>query len=171
MKFVGAVMSLGAGLALGREGPSVQMGGSVGAMWAGLSRRPEGAHALMAAGAAAGLAAAFNAPLSGAVFILEEMRPQFRFGFVSFHAVLVASVVADVVTRSFIGQAPMLDTSQFGTPALASLPLFMAFGLLIGVVGVFFSRTLLMLVDRVKVLGEWPAVWLSPERWARASRA
>src|SRR6516165_1985025 len=74
VKFVGGVLAIGAGLALGREGPSVQMGASVAHLVGTLFRRdwPD-CRVLLAAGAGAGLATAFNAPIAGAVFVLEEL--------------------------------------------------------------------------------------------------
>ncbi|EPC55986.1 chloride channel protein, partial [Lacticaseibacillus paracasei subsp. paracasei Lpp37] len=73
-KFVGGVLALGPGLFLGREGPSIQLGASVGQGLAarfklsGTDRR-----LLIASGSAAGLAAAFNAPIAGTLFVLEEV--------------------------------------------------------------------------------------------------
>ena len=69
VKFVGGVLGIGGGLALGREGPTVQMGGAVGQMVGGWFRcTPRERLTLIAAGAGAGLSAAFNAPLAGLVF-------------------------------------------------------------------------------------------------------
>ena len=71
VKFVGGVLGIGGGLALGREGPTVQMGGAVGQMVGGWFRcTPRERLTLIAAGAGAGLSAAFNAPLAGLVFVL-----------------------------------------------------------------------------------------------------
>ncbi|WP_348265755.1 chloride channel protein, partial [Salmonella enterica] len=69
----------GAGMVLGREGPTVQMGGNLGRMVLDVfpMRSAEARHTLVATGAAAGVSAAFNAPLAGIVFIIEEMRRQF----------------------------------------------------------------------------------------------
>src|SRR5215467_9356399 len=74
VKFVGGVLAIGSGLALGREGPSVQMGASLSHLVAVAFRRnwPD-CRALMAAGAGAGLATAFNAPMATAIFVLEEL--------------------------------------------------------------------------------------------------
>ena len=78
VKFVGGVLGIGAGLALGREGPSVQMGAGLANAIAGFFRRNKAdVKALLAAGAGAGLATAFNAPVAGAVFILEEVVRRF----------------------------------------------------------------------------------------------
>ncbi|WP_244664680.1 chloride channel protein [Candidatus Symbiopectobacterium sp. 'North America'] len=73
VKFFGGLGTLGAGMVLGREGPTVQLGGNVGGMIADLlsAKRADVRHSLLATGAAAGLSAAFNAPLTGIVLVLE----------------------------------------------------------------------------------------------------
>ena len=79
VKFVGGLLAIGSGLALGREGPSVQMGASIAHIAATLSQRCwADSRVLMAAGAGAGLATAFNAPIAGAVFVLEELVQRFE---------------------------------------------------------------------------------------------
>ncbi len=78
VKFVGGTLAIGAGLPLGREGPLVQMGASVAHLVATVTRRTKLDHRILcAAGAGAGLAAAFNAPLAGGVFVLEELVKRF----------------------------------------------------------------------------------------------
>ena len=75
VKFVGGVLAIGTGLVLGREGPTVHMGGASGMGVARLFGCSRGEiNTLVAAGAGAGLAAAFNAPLAGLIFVIEEMR-------------------------------------------------------------------------------------------------
>src|SRR5262249_35709150 len=74
VKFLGGSLAIGSGLALGREGPSVQMGASISHLLGQVFRRNQAdCLVLLAAGAGAGLATAFNAPLAGAVFVLEEL--------------------------------------------------------------------------------------------------
>ena len=74
VKFVGGVLAIGSGLALGREGPTVQMSATLGHLVGKVFRRgwPD-CRVLLAAGAGAGLATAFNAPIAGAIFVLEEL--------------------------------------------------------------------------------------------------
>src|ERR1700744_3624378 len=77
-KYVGGLLSIGSGMALGREGPSVQMGGTAAVIVATLTRRNlTDLRVLVAGGAAAGLATAFNAPIAGGVFVLEELVKRF----------------------------------------------------------------------------------------------
>jgi CIC family chloride channel protein len=78
VKFFGGLLAIGAGLMLGREGPSVQMGANIGALFGKkFCLEKTDLLTLMAAGAGAGLAASFNAPIAGAVFVLEELVRRF----------------------------------------------------------------------------------------------
>ena len=78
VKFFGGALAIGAGLALGREGPTVQMGASIADLLSkGMKVSARERRTLLAAGAGAGLAAAFNAPLAGLVFVLEEVSARF----------------------------------------------------------------------------------------------
>ncbi|GAA4008799.1 H(+)/Cl(-) exchange transporter ClcA [Deinococcus rubellus] len=148
IKFVGGLAAMGSGLPLGREGPSVQMGGSLGAAVAQLTHaRPQRRLTLIAAGAGAGLAAAFNAPLAGVTFVLEELQRDFTP--MVFTAALIACTVADTVTRSLAGQTPVFTLPFFAAPRLAALPLFLLLGLLCGLAGVVFNRSLLRSLDLV----------------------
>lgn len=154
VKFVGGLLSLGSGMVVGREGPTVQMGAHLGAMARELLRLPrDAAHALIAAGSAAGLTAAFNAPLSGVLFVIEEMRPRFRYGFLSFQAVLVASACSDVTTRFITNQDPVFRFAAFPPPAVQRLWLFPLFGVVMGVVGVVFNRGLMGTLEGLDRLG------------------
>lgn len=149
IKFLGGVFSIGGGMVLGREGPTIQMGASVGKMLSdmfNLSDR-QVRHSLVAAGAGAGLAAAFNAPLAGILFVVEEMRRQFRFNFVSFHCVAIAAAASDIMVRCISGPAPDIPMRLFPMPDLAALPLFLVFGACIGVIGFFFNHMLIATLD------------------------
>lgn len=145
-KFVGGVLALGSGLALGREGPTVQMGGSVGAGIAGfLKAGTQERLTLIAAGAGAGLAAAFNAPLAGLVFVLEELQRDFRPSV--FAAAFVAAAAADVVSRLFSGQLPVFAAPAYPAPALALLPVFALLGIVSGLLGVVFNRGVILALN------------------------
>lgn len=142
VKFFGGVIAIGSGLTLGREGPTVQMGGAVGAAisgWLKVSERER--LTLISAGGGAGLAAAFNAPLSGLIFVLEEVRRDFQP--IVFGAAFVAAVVADIITRLGSGQFPVFTVPSYPMPPLASLPVFALLGIVTGSFGVLFNRGLL----------------------------
>ncbi|MFN3651176.1 MAG: H(+)/Cl(-) exchange transporter ClcA [Armatimonadota bacterium] len=142
VKFLGGVTAIGGGLVLGREGPTVQMGGAAGqavAQW--FRSTPRERQTLVAAGAGAGLAAAFNAPLAGLVFVLEELQRDFSAGV--FTAAFVAAVTADIVARGLLGQLPVFHVTAYPIPPLASIPAFLVLGAVAGVLGVLFNRMLL----------------------------
>ena len=140
-KFVGGVFALGSGMVLGREGPTLQMGGAVGTGVARLLKLPKREElVLTASGAGAGLAAAFNAPLSGLVFVLEELQRDFRP--LVFGAAFVAAASADVVGRLFTGQLPAFSVPSYPTPDLGLLPVFALLGVVSGILGVAFNRSL-----------------------------
>ncbi|MCD8548175.1 MAG: H(+)/Cl(-) exchange transporter ClcA [Aeromonadaceae bacterium] len=147
VKFFGGSLALSSGMILGREGPSVQIGGNVGRMVADLFKLPKDAgHALLAAGSAAGLSAAFNAPLAGILFVLEEMRPQFRYSFLSVKAVSTAVILATVTRQLLLGTQPVFHLPQFETPHLSTGGLYVLLGCLMGVMGYGFNRA----VNRVQ---------------------
>jgi len=153
VKFFGALLSLGSGAVLGREGPTVQMGGCVGAMVSErLGLAGDRPAILIAAGAAAGLSAAFNAPLAGILFVFEEMRRYFPSRFASRAVVAVAAVCAAIVARLSSGQTPVITMPAFPAPPIAALWLFVLFGVLFGVLGVAFNRSLLGVLDVVERL-------------------
>jgi chloride channel protein, CIC family len=155
VKFASGTLGIGAGFALGREGPTVQMGGAVGQMVASWLRgNARERHTLIAAGAGAGLAAAFNAPLAGVIFVLEELRRDFAPGALT--GAFVASVTADVVVRLLAGQSPVFHVASPPVPPLSSLPLFLALGLFAGLLGVVFNRALLASLRLFELAARWP---------------
>jgi len=91
VKFGAGLLSLGSGMVMGREGPTVQMGGAVGRMLRErLNLSNDDGRILVAAGTGAGLTAAFNAPLTGMLFVIEKMRPHFKYNVISVQCVLIA---------------------------------------------------------------------------------
>jgi CIC family chloride channel protein len=142
VKFAAGTLAIGGGLALGREGPTVQMGGAVGAAIADwLKARPKEKRTLIAAGAGAGLAAAFNAPLSGVIFVLEEIQRDFH-PFV-FGAAFLAAAIADIVARVLSGAFPVFSIPNYSTPPTTALPFFAVLGIFAGLLGIVFNRSLL----------------------------
>ncbi len=139
VKFIGGAATIGAGLALGREGPTVQMGAAV-ARWVGLAlrMRPGDIRCLVASGAGAGLAAAFGAPLSGAVFVLEELVQKFNVRIVV--ATLSACSAGIAVTYQFLGTAPIFSVPPVATPGWFHFLFYLGFGLPIGLLGVGYNR-------------------------------
>ena len=158
VKFLAGVAGIGGGLTLGREGPTVQMGGATGLMVSAWFRVKQGEgerKALISAGAAAGLAAAFNAPLAGLIFALEELNGNFTP--VVFVASFLASVSADVVCRVVTGETPVFAMPGMPAPTLHALPVCAVLGLAAGLFGVLFNRSLLLSLDLFERLKSWPA--------------
>ena len=142
VKFLGGLLAIGAGLALGREGPTVQMGASLAHLVGRIFRRtwPD-CRVLIAAGAGAGLGTAFNAPIAGAVFVLEELAPRFERRIAI--AALAASATAIGVARVLLGDAPDFNVSALGYGDAATRPIYFAFGALAGLLAVAYNRALL----------------------------
>ena len=148
VKFIAATFSLGAGAAMGREGPTIHCGGASGKMVADwFKASSQHAHTLVAAGAAAGLASAFNAPIAAILFIVEEMRAQFKFSFLSLQAVALAAIVADIVTRALTSQAPVMLLPNYIEPPLETLWVYVPLGAVIGALGVVFNKAIILGLD------------------------
>lgn len=141
VKFIGGMGTLGAGMVLGREGPTVQLGGNIGRMVLDIFRLrgAEARHSLLATGAAAGLSAAFNAPLAGILFIIEEMRPQFRYNLISIKAVFIGVIMSSVVFRIFNGESAVIEVGKLASAPVNTLWLYLVLGMVFGIVGVFFN--------------------------------
>ena len=128
VKFIGEFLAIGFGLALGREGPSVQMGANVGSLIGKVCRCgwPD-CRVLLAAGAGAGLATAFNSPIAGAVFVLEELVRKFELRIAI--AALGASTAAISVARVFLGDALDSQVQSFAFSSAPTILLYMKLGL------------------------------------------
>lgn len=154
VKFIGGLMAVGSGMALGREGPTVQMGGAVGDAFSDwLKVSPRERLTLISAGAGAGLAAAFNAPLSGLIFVLEELRRDFQP--IVFGAVFVAAVISDIIARIGTGQFPVFSVPSYPVPPLTSIPIFAVLGVAAGLLGVLYNRALLASIKIYSRLPGW----------------
>lgn len=142
VKFIGGLLAIGSGLALGREGPSVQMGASLAHLVGTISRRSwSDCRVLMAAGAGAGLATAFNAPIAGAIFVLEELVQRFEHRIAI--AALGASATAIAVGRVFLGDAPDFHVDSISYAYSGAKPLYYVLGALAGLFAIAYNRTIL----------------------------
>lgn len=159
VKFVAGTLSIGGGLALGREGPTVQMGAIFGNAISRFGRRWPEPETLLAAGASAGLAAAFNAPLAGALFVVEELLHRFSPRLLA--AALVASATSIVVLRASLGDDVDLPTLDVVRPSAWGQLAVVVLGLLAGVLGVAFNRGLLRTMDLVDAWRRIPPVVLA----------
>ena len=114
-KFVAGVLSIGGGMSLGREGPSVQLAGTLGSIIATTLGQAKSRHRMpAAAGAAAGLAAAFNTPLAAVTFVLEEIIGDLNSRFLG--NVLVASVLGALVAHGLLSAQPAFQMSAMEQP-------------------------------------------------------
>ncbi|MBG0810123.1 flagellar biosynthetic protein FliO [Methylosinus sp. H3A] len=155
VKFVGGVLAIGAGLALGREGPSVQMGATLAHQFGRFFRYDwRDQQSLLAAGAGAGLAAAFNAPLAGAAFVLEELLRRFDMR----HATIAlgASVGAISVVRLIAGPTPELSVAAHYPTGPLDVPLGLALGAATGLASLAYNRAILGALD-IADRSPWPA--------------
>jgi len=161
IKFIASLFSLGSGLLLGREGPTIQFGGNIGKMIKDIFRQPDiEDNPLVSAGAAAGLASAFNAPFAGIIFVIEEMHGHFRFNFYSVAAIMIGSSTADFVVRVLVGDNPVIRMTVFSSPDLSGLWLFIILGLLFSVVGYIFNKLLILSLDFFSNLSKIPIIFI-----------
>ncbi|MBU5455202.1 MULTISPECIES: ClC family H(+)/Cl(-) exchange transporter [Eubacteriales] len=146
-KFLGGVIALAAGLSLGREGPSVQIGGAVGEGVADLTYKKVKVKKeyLITSGASAGLAAAFNSPLSGMIFALEEIHRNFS-PLVLLPA-MASAIAADFVSKRFLGMEPSLNFERLQVLPLKYYWLLIILGILTGVAGTIFSKGIYLFQD------------------------
>ena len=141
LKFVSAILSIGAGLSLGREGPSVQMGGYVGKAMSRIGRRsPVELRYLMISGAAPGLLSAFNAPLARVIFALEELHK--HFSPLMLLCAMAASAMGDFVSSRFFGISPTFMFPEIIPLSLNHFPWLILLGLLAAAGGDLFKRML-----------------------------
>ncbi len=141
-KFLGGVLVIGPGLALGREGPSIQLGAALGQGIAqstnqhGFNRR-----IMIAAGAAGGLSAAFNAPLAGTMFVLEEVYHNFSYPvwITSF----ASAIGANFVSLNVFGMEPVLNITYQKSFPISDYWHLLILGILLGLLGRFYQYCLL----------------------------
>ena len=134
IKFLGGVLAISSGMMLGREGPMVQMGGTVGIFIArGIGSTRAQLRVLMAAGAAAGLATAFNAPIAGGVFVLEELLQTFNPRYAI--ATLLASASGFLSARMLVDTNQEFVTGPISGSNLTDIPWYLVAGLVCGLAG------------------------------------
>ena len=156
-KAVAAAVSIGAGASVGPEDPSVQIGANLGsALGQGLRLSDERVRALVAGGAAAGVAAAFNAPIAGVFFALEIVLGELSGG--AFSVVVLAAVISAVVTQALSGPQPAFHVPAYTFGSVWELPLYLGLGLLAGPLAALYVRALYLAQDtfhRIHCLPNW----------------
>jgi len=159
-KAVAASLSIGAGASVGPEDPSVQIGANLGSMFGQLFRlSDERVRSLVAAGAAGGIAAAFNAPIAGVFFALEIVLGEFSSNVLG--VVVLASVISAVFTQAVSGVQPAFRIPAYAFNAVWELPLYLGLGLLAGPISVLYIRALYGVHDLFHRWSQIPR-WIKP---------
>ncbi len=141
VKFVSSLLSIGTGASIGREGGIAQLSATVASKWGQLANwHPYRLRLLVGCGAASGIAAAYNAPISGAVFAALIVLGNFSMSL--FAPLVFASVVAAMVSRSFFGIRPWYTVPAFEFTRVTQLPWFILLGILTGAMGGAFLKML-----------------------------
>lgn len=160
VKFVAGIVSLGGGLSLGREGPSVHFAGGLASNLAGmLGEAKQNRRMAAACGAAAGLAAAFNTPLAAVTFVLEEIIEDLNSVFLG--SVLLASVIGAFVVHGLIGRQPAFRLGDVDAPTWKCYVLTPLVAALSGLVGMLFQKLTLDLRAERRRFSRVP-YWLRP---------
>lgn len=146
IKTLASSITIGSGGSAGQEGPIVQIGSGIGSAlgrMAGVSA--DRMRTLVACGAAAGIAATFNAPIAGAMFALEIILGDF--GIAAFTPIVVSSVLATVISRVHLGAFPAFLVPQYSMVSVWEILTYSSFGIVMGIVGVMFTVTLYKFED------------------------
>lgn len=139
VKFIAGVLSIGGGSSLGREGPSVQLGGALASNLAGaFGEAKQRRRRAAAAGAAAGLAAAFNTPLAAIIFVLEEIIEDLNSRLLG--SVLLASVIGAFVVHGLVGKQPAFTLHSVDAPTWGVYVLTPVVAAASALIGVLFQK-------------------------------
>ncbi|WP_166386767.1 H(+)/Cl(-) exchange transporter ClcA [Polaribacter sp. 11A2H] len=160
IKFIASLFSLGSGLLLGREGPTIQLGANIGKMIkdtfgeTSLENNP-----LISTGAAAGLASAFNAPFAGIIFVIEEMHGHFKFNFYSVASIMIGAGSADFIVRILVESKPTIQMMVFPSPNIYSLWLFIILGLVCSIIGLIYNKVLILSLNFFQFSNKLPILY------------
>lgn len=145
-KAVASAICIGSGGSVGREGPIVQIGSAMGSAVGRLLKISGGRlRTLVACGAAAGIAATFNAPMAGALFSLEIILSEFAV--IQFIPIVVSSVIATALSRHYLGNFPAFEVPPYDLLHHSELLLYLILGVSAGVVAYSFIRVLYGMED------------------------
>jgi chloride channel protein, CIC family len=154
-KLLTSGIALGTGAAGGREGPIVQIGGSVGStLGRAFALSEEQKRALIAAGAAAGIAASFNAPIGGMLFAVEIIIGGFRLRYLQ--VIVVSSVVASVTSRQILGDDLIYNPPPYSLGGPIELGFYVVVGLVAVAAGLALLRGERLAVTLFGRLQVWP---------------
>ncbi len=146
IKSLASAICIGTGGSAGREGPIVQIGSAIGSSFGQVMKvSADRMRTLVGCGAAAGIAATFNAPLAGVMFAMEIILGEF--GIATFSPIVVSSVMATVISRAHLGDYPAFVIPHYTLVSTMEIPLYMVLGIIAGVVGVIFTSSLYKIED------------------------
>ena len=141
VKTLASAVSIGTGGSVGREGPIVQIGSAIGSSLGQILQvSGDRIRTLVGCGAAAGIAATFNAPIAGPMFALEVILGDF--GLATFSPIVISSVVATAISRHFLGDAPAFIVPPYQLVSAWELPLYGILGIFCAFVAVAFTTIL-----------------------------
>jgi CIC family chloride channel protein len=153
-KFVTCALAIGTGQSLGPEDPSLQMGAGVAsALGRRLRLSREKVRLIAPVGAAAGLAAAFNAPISAVLFVIEEVIGQWTAGVLG--AIVLSAVSSVVVIRWFLGEQPLFHIPEYHLVHPAELLAYAALGVIGGICSLVLVKIISYARPRLKLLPRW----------------
>lgn len=145
-KMAASALCIGSGGSAGREGPIVQVGAAIGSSIGQALRLSEGRVVnLVACGAAAGIAATFNAPIAGVMFAIEIILGEFQLG--ALGSIVISAVTASTVARVFLGDRPAFTIPRYSVQSLGEVLLYAVLGVLSALVAVGFIRLLYGIED------------------------
>ncbi|MEZ4766201.1 MAG: chloride channel protein [Calditrichia bacterium] len=145
-KILAATITIGSGGSAGREGPIIHIGSAIGsAVGQLLAVSARRLRTFVACGAAAGIAATFNAPIAGALFAVEVIIGDF--GVTQFSPIVISAVVATVISRHFIGDFPAFEVPAFKVVSAFEFLPYAVLGILAGLLAVLFIITLYRTTD------------------------
>ena len=146
VKSLASAISISTGGSVGREGPIVQIGSAIGSVLGQLLKvSADRMRTLVGCGAAAGIAATFNAPIAGSMFALEVILGDF--GLATFSPIVISSVVATAISRAFLGDVPAFIVPAYELVSAWELPMYLILGIFCAAVGVAFTKTLYRIED------------------------
>ena len=146
VKSLASAISISTGGSVGREGPIVQIGSAIGSVLGQFMKvSADRMRTLVGCGAAAGIAATFNAPIAGSMFALEVILGDF--GLATFSPIVISSVVATAVSRAYLGDTPAFIVPVYELVSAWELPMYLVLGIFCAVVGVFFTKILYRIED------------------------
>jgi CIC family chloride channel protein len=146
VKTLASAICIGTGGSVGREGPIVQIGSAVGSTLGQMFKvSQDRMRTLVGCGAAAGIAATFNAPIAGSMFALEVVLGDFGLG--TFSPIVISSVAATAISRAFLGDTPAFIVPAYNLVSAWEFPMYVVLGLFCAVVGVTFTTVLYRIED------------------------